>query len=69
MPDLFDQASQLEQQERDSVLAAQCDRSRQKIPSRENCKDCDEPIPSARRAFGGVTRCIECQEFFEKTGR
>ncbi|WP_373565907.1 TraR/DksA C4-type zinc finger protein [Microbulbifer okhotskensis] len=69
MPDLFDQASQLEQRERDSVLAAQRNRSQHQKTSRGSCRDCDEPIPAERRKFGGVTRCIECQEFFEKKGR
>lgn len=32
------------------------------------CEDCDAPIPEARRrAIHGVTRCVECQEFKEKS--
>jgi len=26
------------------------------------CINCDEEIPEKRRALGGVTRCVECQE-------
>lgn len=33
------------------------------------CEDCGEQIPEARRqAVPGCTRCIECQEFFERPG-
>ena len=32
------------------------------------CEDCEEPIPEARRkAVPGCTRCIECQEDYEKS--
>lgn len=31
-----------------------------------NCKDCDEPIPKARKkAYPSATRCIFCQEQYE----
>ncbi len=31
-------------------------------PSLEECEDCGEPIPEARRrAVPGVRRCVECQ--------
>ncbi len=36
-------------------------------PSLSHCKDCGEDIPEARQlAIPGVTRCIDCQELFER---
>ena len=36
-------------------------------PSLEECEDCGEAIPEARRlAIKGCTRCIWCQEVSEK---
>lgn len=36
-------------------------------PSLSECEDCGEDIPEARRlAQRGVTRCIYCQELFER---
>lgn len=36
-------------------------------PSLEECEDCGEDIPKARReAQLGVTRCIHCQGLFER---
>ena len=33
----------------------------------EECEDCGEPIPEARRkAAPGCTRCIGCQQHFER---
>jgi phage/conjugal plasmid C-4 type zinc finger TraR family protein len=69
MPDQFDRASQLEEEERTRSLKAQRNRANFDRPSLESCEECDEPIPAARQAFGGITKCIECQAFFEKTGR
>lgn len=35
--------------------------------SRAECDDCGEPIPEARRkAVPGCTRCVACQEDFER---
>lgn len=36
-------------------------------PSLEECEDCGEPIPEARRlAISGCTTCVDCQELREK---
>ncbi len=36
-------------------------------PSLEECEDCGEDIPKARQvAQPGVTRCIYCQELYER---
>lgn len=31
-----------------------------------HCEDCGDEIPKKRRAIKGITRCIECQEYYEK---
>ncbi len=39
-------------------------------PSLEECEDCGEDIPKARQeAQPGVTRCIYCQELYERRQR
>ncbi len=39
-------------------------------PSLAECEDCGEDIPKARQeAQPGVTRCIYCQELFERKQR
>ncbi len=39
-------------------------------PSLEECEECGEEIPKARQeAQPGVTRCIYCQELFERKQR
>ncbi|WP_299940124.1 TraR/DksA C4-type zinc finger protein [uncultured Microbulbifer sp.] len=68
MPDQLDRASQLEEEDRERSLNTQRNRSDFDKLSLKNCEDCDWPIPQARQAFGGVTRCVECQAFFEETG-
>ena len=36
-------------------------------PSLEECEDCGEEIPKARRlAVRGITRCIYCQGLYER---
>lgn len=36
-------------------------------PSLSECEDCGEDIPEQRRlAMRGITRCIYCQELFER---
>lgn len=36
-------------------------------PSLEECDDCGEDIPKQRRdSIPGVTRCVYCQELFER---
>ena len=67
--DEFDQAQQLEQQERDAVLAAHHSRQRLKGLSLRHCMDCGEAIPQQRRQLGGVCRCVECQALVERRTR
>lgn len=34
-------------------------------PSLFECQDCGEDIPPRRQAIGGVTRCFDCQNYYE----
>ena len=62
----FDRAQALEQRQRDQAIAAQLARPRPIGPSRSECLDCDDEIPEARQALGGIVRCVPCQSIFEK---
>lgn len=37
-----------------------------KKPSRKFCEDCETEIPEQRRALGGVTKCVDCQDYWER---
>lgn len=64
----FDRAQALEQRQRDQAIDAALARGRARStgPSLTHCEDCDGEIPEARRAWGGMTRCVHCQSHFEK---
>ena len=66
MTDIIDQANDVAQQsiERALLNAPKFDR-----PSRTECEECGEPIPLERQQLGGVTRCIDCQEYNDKKHR
>lgn len=50
----------------DQVLEARKRNPPSALMSRAICKQCDEPIPAARRkALPGVQLCIECQLLME----
>lgn len=59
--DLYDQASVLEEMQREIAVAA----ARARAPhgeSRVNCARCGEEIPlERRRAVPGCTHCFDCQ--------
>lgn len=65
----FDRAQDLEQRQRDQAITAALAGVRPTGPSLTHCEDCDRPIPEARRALGGMTRCVPCQTTFESTRR
>lgn len=65
----FDRAQALEQRQRDQAIAAQLASARPSGPSRTHCEDCDNAIPVARQALGGMTRCVPCQSIFEREVR
>lgn len=62
----FDRAQALEQRQRDQAIAAQLASARPSGPSRTHCEDCDNVIPAARQALGGMIRCVPCQSIFER---
>jgi phage/conjugal plasmid C-4 type zinc finger TraR family protein len=62
----FDRAQALEQRQRDQAIAAQLAQARPAGPSLTHCQDCDNEIPQARRALGGMVRCVSCQSTFER---
>jgi len=67
--DDLDRAQILEQRQRDEALARMQSRLRTG-PAQEQCSDCGEDIPEARRAaLPGVIRCVYCQQIFEKKGK
>ncbi|HCF2340909.1 TraR/DksA C4-type zinc finger protein [Pseudomonas paraeruginosa] len=65
MADLADRANELVLARLDGLLAA---RPALVIrESAEECQDCSEPIPQARRqAVPGCNRCIDCQARHER---
>lgn len=63
MIDPADRAQQDIEIDLDAGVAAV--RRRLVAPSLERCADCDAPIEPARRALGGVTRCLDCQQTHE----
>ncbi|AZD52213.1 putative Zinc-finger containing protein [Pseudomonas chlororaphis subsp. aurantiaca] len=65
----FDRAQDLEQRQRDQAIAAQLAQARSTGPSLTHCEDCNREIPEARRALGGMIRCVPCQTTFEKGNR
>lgn len=65
----FDRAQDMEQRERDQAITAVLGRARSSGPSLTHCDDCGGEIPEARRALGGMTRCVPCQSRFEKGGQ
>lgn len=65
--DDLDRAKQLEQQQRDTAIAAQLAKGRGQGTT--HCIDCEEEIPPARRAANpNANRCIDCQSEVEKHG-
>ena len=66
MADAADRAGELIEEREAAALAAR----KQFIGESEaHCVECDDEIPERRRALGGVTRCVSCQEIYEARGR
>lgn len=65
----YERASELAQEEIDAAL----DRHRARVAARgdgaEDCQECGEPIPAARREAVAAVLCVECQERQERGGR
>jgi len=65
----FDQASKLEQDERESAWEAhhQMMKNKAATPSAEHCGVCGEQIPQARRdAELGCQTCVPCQNELDR---
>jgi len=65
----FDRAQDLEQRQRDQAITAALTHARSSGPSLTHCDDCGGEIPEARRALGGMSRCVPCQTLFERGQR
>lgn len=70
MPDMFDRAAELEQIERDELLARRGAPSREtpfEIEGKRVCLDCFEPLPKKRLAANPhAVRCVACQTRLER---
>ncbi len=68
MTDIFDRATEIEELERDSAIAAQAARTAQaetpfEIQGKRVCLDCFVPITKRRLvANPQAVRCVECQQ-------
>ena len=69
MGDWMDRAQQREVLELERALQARLAAIRAPGPSLSECIDCDDEIPPARQALGGVRRCVTCQTKHEREYR
>lgn len=71
MADIIDNASTLEDLQRDAALSMH--RLNHSAVSATHCEECGDNLPEARRkAYPGCTMCVECQgeqELRKKLGR
>lgn len=68
MTDVFDRATEREEQQREAALAeARYRREQERArPAEKRCRVCEALIPVARRrAVPGVQTCIDCQRDIE----
>lgn len=64
--DKADIAQELIEWKLEQVMNARHQRAAPAIASRLECKECEEPIPAARReALPGVQLCVRCQAMRE----
>lgn len=69
MTDSIDRAQDREAEFTEERLAAQREAAALERAGSEACRDCGEPIrPERRAALPSATRCLECQEWFERLG-
>lgn len=74
MTDIFDRATELEEQQREDALAEQARRAglagKTVADSATHCGACGHRIPQARRkAIPGVQTCVVCQADLERAVR
>ncbi|MDU4489752.1 MAG: TraR/DksA family transcriptional regulator [Klebsiella pneumoniae] len=64
MPEIIDQANELEELQREAAIA-KC-RINHAAVSATNCRDCGEEIPERRRELAaGCQRCVSCASDIE----
>lgn len=70
MVDQFDRAQELDAYFRDQALQAIQKKKGQATLTSSHCQDCGTEIPEGRRqAAPGCSRCVDCQERWEKQHR
>ncbi|MBJ9110050.1 TraR/DksA family transcriptional regulator [Citrobacter sp. FDAARGOS_156] len=68
MADIIDNASTLEDLQRDAALSMH--RLNHSAVSATHCEECGDNLPEARRkAYPGCTMCVSCQQDEEKRNR
>ncbi|EHG7888867.1 TraR/DksA family transcriptional regulator [Citrobacter braakii] len=68
MADIIDNASTLEDLQRDAALSMH--RLNHSAVSATHCEECGDPlIPERRDAFPGCKKCVSCQQDEEKRNR
>lgn len=68
MPEIIDQANELEELQREAAIARH--RINHASVSATHCCDCGDEIPDRRQeAVAGCQRCAECQEEEEERGK
>lgn len=64
MADDVDRANEVAEVAREAEIQSM--RNQRRVSLVEDCEDCGEPIPKARKqAYPAATRCIFCQELVE----
>lgn len=68
MPEIIDQANELEELQREAAIA-KC-RINHAAVSATHCRDCRLTIPELRRKYvPGVTQCIDCAQYTESKSK
>ncbi|WP_041599039.1 hypothetical protein [Hahella chejuensis] len=67
--DILDQAAELQEKLNAQALARQRAGSTLGQPSRAVCIDCEDAIPPLRQQLGGVSRCVECEDYYQHAQR
>jgi len=66
-PDIFDRATEAEEAYREAAIARARAARQSDQESLDECEDCGDPIPEARRlAVPGCRCCVDCQGEREK---
>lgn len=66
--DIIDEAFEITNRYNEAAVKVHRDQQAVKRlkPSEYYCLECDEPIPQARRDFGGIEYCVDCATEKEK---